>query len=419
MISINNDPDQVMTMNNHPTLLLTGTLSATLKDRTIILAVTGSIAAVRTIELARELVRHGAIVRAVMSPAAQGIIHPDALHYATGHPVITRITGAVEHVEYCGENGTADLLLVAPCTANTISKMALGIDDTPPATFATTAMGSGIPVLVVPAMHGSMYDHLAVRENIGKLKGMGVRLMDPLIDEKTAKIAANDDIILEVQRILGDDSLGGKKVVITGGGTMERIDAIRVFTNRSSGRTGVELAREAYRRGADVTLVHPQPQGLYGITEVEAVSAKDMIRSVLDGIKMGCDLFISSAAISDYTVEPVDHKIKSGQEALTLTFRPAPKLTQMVREKYPDLDIIGFKAEANVDQDGLIASAKELMAKYGLSMVVANDVGKGGMGTRNNAVYILDRSGGETGPVTGDKQLIAGAVLDRFTEVNG
>ena len=408
-----------MTMNNHPTLLLTGTLSATLKDRTIILAVTGSIAAVRTIELARELVRHGAIVRAVMSPAAQGIIHPDALHYATGHPVITRITGAVEHVEYCGENGTADLLLVAPCTANTISKMALGIDDTPPATFATTAMGSGIPVLVVPAMHGSMYDHLAVRENIGKLKGMGVRLMDPLIDEKTAKIAANDDIILEVQRILGDDSLGGKKVVITGGGTMERIDAIRVFTNRSSGRTGVELAREAYRRGADVTLVHPQPQGLYGITEVEAVSAKDMIRSVLDGIKMGCDLFISSAAISDYTVEPVDHKIKSGQEALTLTFRPAPKLTQMVREKYPDLDIIGFKAEANVDQDGLIASAKELMAKYGLSMVVANDVGKGGMGTRNNAVYILDRSGGETGPVTGDKQLIAGAVLDRFTEVNG
>lgn len=406
-------------MNKHPTLLLTGTSSATLKDRTIVLAVTGSIAAVRTIELARELVRHGATVRAVMSPAAQGIIHPDALDYATGHPVITRITGAVEHVEYCGEDGGADLLLVVPCTANTISKMALGIDDTPPTTFVTTAMGSGIPVLVVPAMHGSMYNHLAVRENIERLKGMGVRLMDPLIDEKTAKITANEDIVMEVQRILGDGSLGGKRVVITGGGTMERIDAIRVLTNRSSGRTGVELAREAYCRGADVTLVHPGLQGLYGITGVEAVSAKDMIRSVLDEIEKGCDLFISSAAISDYTVEPVDHKIKSGQEALILTLRPAPKLTQKVREKYPELDIIGFKAEANVDKDGLIASAKELMAKYGLSMVVANDVGKGGMGTRDNTVYILDSSGGETGPVTGDKQAIAGAVLDRFTEVNG
>jgi phosphopantothenoylcysteine decarboxylase/phosphopantothenate--cysteine ligase len=406
-------------MNKHPTLLLTGTSSTTLKDKTIVLAVTGSIAAVRTIELARELVRHGATVRAVMSQAAQGIIHPDALHYATGYPVITRITGAVEHVEYCGEDGGADLLLVVPCTANTISKMALGIDDTPPTTFATTAMGSGIPVLVVPAMHGSMYNHLAVKENIGRLKGMGVRLIDPLIDENTAKIAANEDIVLEVQRILGDASLGGKKVVITGGGTMERIDAIRVLTNRSSGRTGVELAREAYRRGADVTLVHPGLQGLYGITEVKALSAIDMTHSVLDEIGKECDLFISSAAISDYTFEPVDHKIKSGQEALTLTFQPAPKMLQDIREKYPDLDIIGFKAEANVDNDGLIASAKELMVKYGLSMVVANDVGEGGMGTRDNTVYILDSSGGETGPVTGDKQVIAGAVLDRSIEVNG
>ncbi len=166
-------------------------------------------------------------------------------------------------------------------------------------------------------------------------------------------------------------------------------------------------------------LVHPGLQGLYGITEVEAVSAKDMTHSVLYEIGKGCDLFISSAAISDYTVEPVDHKIKSGKEALILTLRPAPKLMREIREKYPGLNIIGFKAEANVDRDKLIESAKELMAKYGLSMVVANDVGEGGMGTPDNTVYILDSSGGETGPVTGDKQVISGAVLDRFTEVNG
>ncbi len=408
-------------MNNHPTFLLTGASSDSLKDKTIVLAVTGSIAAVRTIELARELIRRGASVRAVMSEAAQGIIHPDALHYATGQPVITRITGGVEHVEYCGEDGVADLLLVAPCTANTIGKMALGIDDTPPTTFATTALGCSVPVMVVPAMHGSMYNHPGVLENIEKLKHMGVHILDPVLAEKTAKIASNEDIVLEVERLLGGGSMEGRKVVITGGGTVERIDPIRILTNRSSGRTGTALALAAYRRGADVTLLQPLPPGLPGtaITVVVAESAEDMTRCMLDEIEKGCDLLISSAAMSDYTIEPLNDKIKSGQDGITLTFRPTGKLLQTVREQYPDLDIIGFKAEANVSRDELLKSARNLMDRYGLVMVVANDVGVSGMGTKDNTVYLLESSGIVTGPVTGNKQVIAGSILDRYLEVFG
>jgi phosphopantothenoylcysteine decarboxylase/phosphopantothenate--cysteine ligase len=400
-------------MKNHPTHLLRQTSSNKLKDKTIVLAVTGSIAAVRTVELARELIRHGARVRAVMSEAAAGIINPDALHYATGEPVITRITGAVEHVEYCGEEGTADLLLIAPCTANTISKMTLGIDDTPPTTFAATAFGSDIPILLVPAMHGTMYKHPAVVENMEKLKGMGVHFVGPLIEENIAKITTNEEIVLCVQRKLGDNSLKNKRVIVTGGATMESIDPIRVLTNRASGRTGVALAQEAFQRGADVVLVHPGIMGLFGITEVAAESAHEMISKVLDEMDKGCDLLVSSAAISDYTLEVLGSKIKSGQE-LSLNLKPTAKLLQKVREKYPDMDIIGYKAETHVSESELLSSGRELLRKYNLSMVVANDVGEQGMGTEINSVFLLDFSGANVGPVTGTKQFIAGAIIDRY-----
>ncbi|PPA80459.1 MAG: bifunctional phosphopantothenoylcysteine decarboxylase/phosphopantothenate synthase [ANME-2 cluster archaeon HR1] len=408
-----------MTMTDHPTQQIYQTLSDTLHNKTIILAVTGSIAAVRTIELSRELIRHGARIKAVMSSAATNIIHPDALHYATASPVITRISGAVEHVEYCGEEGSADLLLIAPCTANTISKIAVGIDDTPVTTFATTALGSGKQILIVPAMHGSMYNHLAIRDNIDKLRAMGIHIIDPVIEEHSAKIAANEDIVLVVRRLLGDGRLNNKRIIITGGGTMERIDPIRILTSRASGLTGIALAQESYYRGADVVLIHPKKRELYGITEIEAVSTCDMICCVLDEIKKGCDLLISSAAISDYTVKPEAMKIPSQQNELTLTLYPTPKLLQTVREDFPGLPVIGFKALANVSKEQLLISAQNLMKKNGLSMVVANDVGKEGMGSNENTVCILDSSGIGTGPVSGNKTAIARTIIDRIIEVWG
>lgn len=387
--------------------------SNSLEGKTIVLGITGSIAAVRCVELARELRRHGASVHAVMTQAAQKIIHPEAMRYATGNPVITEITGDVEHVEFCGIGGKASLLLIAPCTANTIGKLAHGIDDTPVTTFATTAFGSRIPIMIVPAMHGSMYDHPIVIENTGKLTELGVEFVNPVMEEGAAKIAEKEEIVLRVERALGGKSLAGKRILITGGATAEGIDPIRILTNRASGKTGIELALLAFRRGADVTLVHRGCIGIQGICEFNVESAKEMTDTVLEELGKGYDLLISAAAISDFTVTPSKDKIKSGKE-VTLTLKPAAKLIREARAKYPELRIIGFKAETGVAEKELVKRARESLEFSGLSMVVANDVSRGGMGTDENDVYIIDDG---IKRVSGTKREIAIEIMDKVEAI--
>jgi phosphopantothenoylcysteine decarboxylase/phosphopantothenate--cysteine ligase len=384
--------------------------SSCLEGKVIVLGITGSIAAVRCVELARELRRRGAEVHAVMTQAARNIIHPESMRYATANRVITEITGNVEHVDFCGIEGKADLLLIAPCTANTIGKLANGIDDTPVTTFGTTAFSSGIPIIIVPAMHGSMYDNPIVIENTGKLTELGIEFINPVIEEGAAKMASSEEIVLRVERTLGSKPLAGKRILITGGATAEAIDPIRILTNRASGKTGTELALEAFRRGAEVTLVHRGCIGIQGICEFRAESAKDMTEAVLKELNSGYDLLISAAAISDFTVAPSKHKIKS-DETVTLVLKPAPKLIREVRKRYPDLKIIGFKAETGVSRQELIRRARESMEASGLSMVVANDVSSGGMGTEENEVYIIDQ---EVRYVKGTKRQIAVEVMNKI-----
>jgi phosphopantothenoylcysteine decarboxylase/phosphopantothenate--cysteine ligase len=399
----------------HSTLWIKGTKSKSLEGKTVVLAVTGSIAAVRVVELARELIRNGANVYAVMSEAATCILHPDALHYATGHEVITDITGGVEHVGMCGMQGMADLLLIAPATANTISKIAMGIDDTPVTTFATTAIGSRMPTIVVPAMHQSMYDHPAVNSNLEKLGSYGISLVGPRVEEGIAKIAPNDDIILAVERQLMGKKLAGKKIVLTSGATAEAIDPIRIITNRASGKTGQELAREAFRRGGDVTIIHRNELDVDGIREVYAESAASMLDSCMEEIGRGCDVFISSAAISDYTLDSSRSKIKSGQN-LILEMYPTEKILPQVRGNHPGIVIVGFKAETDVGEKELVGSATRMLEKYGLDMVVANDVGAGGMGTSDNSVYIL-QDGSSASHYSGSKRHLASVIMDRLEQI--
>ena len=383
--------------------------SHSLEGKTIVLGITGSIAAVRCVELARELVRHGANVHAVMTDDAQKILHPEAMKYATENHVITGITGEVEHVGFCGVGGRASILLIAPCTANTIGKIAHGIDDTTVTTFATTAFGSSIPIMIVPAMHESMYNHPIVIENIGKLTGLGVEFINPILKEGAAKIASTDEIILRVERALCEKTLAGKRIIITGGPTSEAIDPIRMITNLASGKTGIELAREAFRRGADVTLVHMGCIGIQGMCEFSVESAADMTRAVLEELGNGYDLLISAAAISDFTIKSSKEKIKSGKE-VALKLKPAPKLIREARRKYPDLKIIGFKAETGISVDELVKRARESMEASSLSMVVANDVSSGGMGTEDNEVYLID-SGIKR--VAGTKREISVEIMDK------
>jgi len=389
------------------------TVSNSLNGKLIVVGVTGSIAAVRVVDLIRDLIRRGAEVHCVMSAAACQILHPYALEYASENPVTTRITGRVEHVEFCGEGGRADLFLIAPSTANTLGKVALGIDDTPVTTYATTALGSGVPVMVVPAMHEAMYRHPAVVSNLKSLKSMGVHLIDPRIEEEKAKIADNAVVIMEVERLLGPGDLFGRKVLITSGATAEKIDPIRVMTNRASGKTGVEIALEARRRGAEVTLVHRNHLGL-PLNEVYAESAKEMLHVVLSEMENGYDVFIGAAAVADYTVDSHAQKIKSGGD-LTLQFKRTPKIIKTVRSQYPDLMMVGFKAETFVSDEDLVLSAQESLRNNQLNMVVANDVGSGGMGTDENRVLIVNRDG-LLSTVTGEKKVIAREIVDVLVE---
>jgi phosphopantothenoylcysteine decarboxylase/phosphopantothenate--cysteine ligase len=394
---------------------ISGTVSKALSGKRIVVGVTGSIAAVRIIDLVRDLIRRGADVHCVMSPAARQILHPYALEYASANPVITEITGRVEHVEFCGVGGKADLLLIAPATANTIGKMALGIDDTPVTTFATTALGSCKPVMVVPAMHEAMYCHPAVIKNLDALRSFGVVIIDPRIDEGKAKIADSSRVVLEVERLLGPKDLSGKKILITSGSNAEHVDPIRILTNRASGKTGVALALEAYRRGADVTLVHRFIQDLPGIRQVYAESAQEMHDTVMSELASGYDALISAAAVADYTLDAENDKIKSGQE-LVLRLKPTRKILKAVREAHPDLKIVGFKAETNVAEDELIRRASESMQSSNLDLMVANDVSRGGMGTDENRIIIINKEG-HYKMAEGRKMAIAQSIIDALAEV--
>ncbi|MGA9098848.1 MAG: bifunctional phosphopantothenoylcysteine decarboxylase/phosphopantothenate--cysteine ligase CoaBC [Methanotrichaceae archaeon] len=393
---------------------ISGVVSDSLSGKIIAVGVTGSIAAVRVIDLIRDLIRRGADVHCIMSPAARQILHPFALEYASASPVITEITGKVEHVEFCGIGGKADLFLIAPATANTIGKIACGIDDTPVTTFATTAIGSGKPVMVVPAMHEAMYCHPAVMKNIDALRSMGVIVIDPRVEEDKAKIADNSRIVLEVERLLGKNDLSGKRILITSGSNAERIDPIRILTNRASGKTGAEVALEAYRRGADVAIVHRFNQGL-PFREIYAESAMEMLDAVMDELSKGYDAMISAAAVADYTLDPSSEKIKSGQE-LVLRLKPTKKIIRTVRDAYPNLKIVGFKAETNVPEDELAKRAEQSMYASRLDIVVANEIGSKGMGTDENKVMIIDRKGNKTW-VEGKKMAIARSIIDKLSEV--
>jgi len=396
--------------------IISGTVSDSLSGKVIVVGVTGSIAAIRIVDLVRDLIRRGAKVHCVMTKAAQEILHPYALEYASGNPVVTKITGRVEHVEFCGEGGRADLLLIAPATANTIGKVALGIDDTPVTTYATTALGSGISVMLVPAMHEAMYRHLAVVKNLGTLKEMGVVLIDPRIEEEKAKIADNASIVMEIERLLGPHDLDSKKILVTSGSTAERIDPIRILTNRASGKTGIEIALEAWRRGAEVTLVHRYYLDL-PVKEVFAESTEEMLSAVLAEMERGYDAFIGAAAIADYTLYPSEEKIKSGGN-LELKLRRTPKIIKTVRSQYPELKMVGFKAETFVSDEELVKRAEQSMEVNGLDLVVANDVGHSGMGTEENRVLIIG-AGGIKSEARGKKRVIAREVIDALVEVLG
>ena len=374
----------------------------TLAGKTIVAGVTGSIAAVEMVKVIHALRRRGAQVRVVMSEAACGIVSPEALAYASGSPAITRITGLVEHVGLCGDGGGADLLLIAPCTANTIGKIACGIDDTPVTTFATTALGSRMPVVLVPAMHHSMYRHPGVVKNLERLKEWGIALVEPVVEEGKAKIAGTDEIVLSCERAVSGSPLAGKKVLITSGPCREPVDDVRVLTTRSGGQMGRELALEAYRRGADVTVVHRDRFPC--VNNVHAETAGEMRDAVIRSISgPGCDIYISAAAISDFAPVPVRGKIKSGKKQ-TIGLSPLPKLLDEVLAIRPRPLTVAFKLGWETE-----GQARDMLAK-GASVVVTNTPETMG---RDSGTYRCITAAGSA-EFSGPKEEIASGIWDNL-----
>ena len=409
-----------MAFGPHTSKEIIGTKTNELSDKKIILCITGSVAAIKSTEIARELMRRGAEVYAVMTNAAQKIVHPDMVEWATGNPVVTELTGKIEHVTYAGEHKHhADLILVAPSTANTIGKVAAGIDDTPVTTTLTTGIGAGIPVIIAPAMHVSMYKHPIVIENIEKIQKHGIRVLMPRVEEGKAKIPGTYEIVRAViARLTQETDLEGKRILITAGPTRAYLDAFRYITNPSSGKMGMAIAQNSLDRGAEVTVIYGPGTAKppVGAKVIQILSTEDMLEAVkyeLSTTKY--DAAILSAAAADYGAS--DRKMEktpSGKDEWVIKLKPLPKIVENVKKIDSKVYLVGFKAEYDLSDEELVERAYDRLIGAGMDLIVANDVSreKTGFGTDTNEVFLIDKQKTVQHVDLVDKYIVATSILD-------
>ena len=283
-----------------------GSKGKELQGKKIALGITASVASMESPRIARELMKHGADVIAVFSDYAAKLVSPKLMEWATGNQVVKDITSRIEHVQLGGKGkDAANLILIAPCTANTISKIATGISDSAVTSLVSCAIGSKIPILIAPGMHEPMYENTIIKNNIAELKRLGIRFAEPVIEEGKAKIASAEDITKAVIQMLSvKNTLAGTKFVITAGPTVERIEPVRIITSKSSGKMGVTLAEAALQKGANVTLIYGsgtvEPHA--GAKVVRVGSTEQMLLAVKKELK-GVDVFIAAGAPADFALE--------------------------------------------------------------------------------------------------------------------
>jgi len=364
-------------LREHPSLDIVSSHGTELSGKKIVLCVTGSVAAYKSIELARLLMRHGADVTCVASKAATNLIKPSYFKWATGNEVITKLTGDLEHIKIA-DYKKSDLIVVYPCTANTLGKLANGIDDTPISTVLSVGFGSKIPIIVALAMHEAMYENPAVRKNMDFLKNK-VDFVAPQMVEEKAKAAEPEGVLDFVLKKFGSSSkLHGKKVLITAGPTIEYIDPVRVITNQSTGKTGVLLASELVSAGAKVTLIYGPGKELppKGVKLIRVETSQEMFDAVKKEMKQKFDIVILAAAVSDYIPEKSSStKIKSDQNKIILKLKRAPKIIDEVKKIQKNVFLVGFKAETNLSRVRLIVEARKKLRESKADLIVANDIG--------------------------------------------
>ena len=362
---------------SHPSLDIVSSYGNELDGRKIVLCISGSVAAYKSIELARLLMRHGANVTCVASNATTKLIQPDYFKWATGNKVITKLTGNLEHI-HLADYKKSDLIIVYPGTANTLGKLANGIDDTPISTVLTVGFGSKIPILMCLAMHESMYHNAAVKKNIKFLENK-IKFLSPNMIEGKAKAPEPEDVLDFVLRKFGYSSiLKNKKILITAGPTIESIDPVRVITNQSTGKTGILLASELLSAGAKVTLVYGPGSAIppKAAKTIRIKSVNEMLYEVKKELRKKYDVVIMSAAAADYIPEKNSKsKIKSTKNFMKISLKKAPKIINQIKKLQKNVILVGFKAEANVSKKMLKKIALEKLEESNADLIIANDIG--------------------------------------------
>lgn len=395
----------------------------------LVLGVTGSIAAYKAADLASKLAQHGSLVDVILTQAGEKFVSPLTFQSVTGRPAFTEqdLWGSQGHIQHIGLAHGADLLIIAPITANTIAKLAHGIADN---LLTVTALAAQCPLLIAPAMDGGMYAHPATQANLEILLQRETAIIGPEEGHLasglsgTGRMVEPADIFGQIRYILSQHGpLKGKKIVITAGRTFEPIDPVRGLTNRSSGKQGIALAQAALDRGADVVLICG-PTNLEtptGVQRINIQTAEQMKTEVLKAIP-GANALIMAAAVADFKPRmSSDHKMKKADGMPEILLEPTPDiLSEVMVEKeksgFP-LISVGFAAES----DDLRNNAQKKLTEKQLDLIVANDISApdAGFAVDTNRVTILDAGGGEEILPLISKAEVAQFVLERVMGLLG
>ena len=400
----------------------------TLQGRKVILCVTGGIAAYKVALVARGLAQLGADVRVVMTRSAQRFVGAQTFTALTGNPVMTELFGTGPDVPHVELARGADLVIVAPATANALAKLAHGFSDD---LFSATVLTARCPVLIAPAMHTEMWEHPATQKNLETLRGRQVHVVGPETgalssgDEGPGRMSEPDAIVAAAERVLATaQDLEGRRLVVTAGGTQEPIDPVRFIGNRSSGLMGVEVADEAVHRGGKVTLVIgpsnvPIPAGI----DVVRVHTAQEMRDEVFARALDADAIVKAAAVADWQSDlHAERKLKKAEGPPRIQLVPTPdilaELGAAPEARKPGAVLVGFAAETEPDPVKLAQVAEEKRASKGADMIVANDVSShdSGFGVpTNRAVIATARGTDDVGLVT--KRALAAALIDHVVDL--
>jgi phosphopantothenoylcysteine decarboxylase/phosphopantothenate--cysteine ligase len=395
-----------------------------LRGARIVLGVSGGIAAYKAVEVCRRLVDAGAHVSPVLTAGALEFVGALTFSALASEPAQTALfpsEGAgPDPIPHTRLGQQADLVIVAPATAAVLGKYAHGISDD---LLTATLLATRAPVLVAPAMHTEMWEHAAVQDNLRTLRDRGVHVVDPVAgrlaggDVGEGRLAEPADIVAAAERVLGPDDLAGVRVLVTAGGTREPIDAVRIITNRSSGKQGYAIAEVAARRGADVTLVttigRPAPAGVEMVSVQTAAEMQDAVMSRAAGF----DVIVMAAAVADFRPkEPPNRKLKKHEGIPEIVLEPTHDfLVDLGREKPAGQVLVGFAAET----DDLVAHATEKLRGKRLDLIVGNDISQpdAGFEVDTNRAVILDADGGREALPLLAKSDLAGVILDKVARL--